>query len=422
MPFQALHAASPARVRRVLAMIAAGLGVLTVVGLVVFWPRGAAPDLRPAGVTVHYVDATVVTVEPGTCGSVDSEAPQDCQEVTARITSGEHKGETATFEIPISQFNAPTLKVGDKVVLLENPGAAAEFRYSFADYQRGVPLLGLFVLFAVVVIAFGRWQGVRALAGLIASLAAVLVFLLPSLLRGNPALPVAIIAAFLVAYIALYLADGVNANTTVALLGTLASLVVTAGLAAIFVELCRFTGLADEAAQTLRVTAEAVDPRGLLVAGSVIGALGVLDDVTVTQVSAVAELRHADPTLGRRELYRSAVRIGQDHVASTVNTLVLAYVGASLPLTLLFLQGGAPWGRVAAQEVVAVEIVRTLVGSIGLVLSVPFTTALAALAMADPPMTDASGSAVPAPEVPVEADVSSGAPTWDDFSPETKPW
>ena len=403
-------------------MTAVALGVLTGVGLVVFWPRGTAPDLRPAGITVQYVDATVRTVEPSTCGSVDSEAPQNCQEVTARVTSGEHKGDTATFQIPISQFNAPTLKVGDKVVLLENPGAAAEFRYSFADYQRGIPLLGLFLLFAVVVIAFGRWQGVRALAGLIASLAAVLVFLLPSLLRGNPALPVAVVASFLVAYIALYLAHGVNANTTVALLGTLASLVVTAALAAIFVELCRFTGLSDEAAQVLRVTAEAVDPRGLLVAGAVIGALGVLDDVTVTQVSAVAELRHADPTLGRRELYHSAVRIGQDHVASTVNTLVLAYVGASLPLTLLFLQGGAPWGRVAAQEVVAVEIVRTLVGSIGLVLSVPFTTALAALAMADPPVTAAPGPGAPLPELPVEADESIEIPAWDDFSPEIKPW
>ena len=374
---------SAARVRWRLAVIALALGVLTLVGLVALWPRGAAPDLRPTGVTVHYVDATVVSSEPSTCG-LDQEAPQNCQKVTAHVTSGAHKGDTAVFEIPTSQFNAPDLGAGDKIVLLENPGADPQFRYAFADFQRSVPLVALFVLFAIVVIAFGRWQGVRALAGLVASLAAILIFLLPSLLRGNPALPVALVGSFLIAYIALYLAHGVSPNTTVALLGTLAALVVTAGLAAVFVNLSHMTGLSDEAAQVLRVTAEGVDPRGLLIAGAVIGALGVLDDVTVTQVSAVAELKEANPRLDRRGLYTAAVRIGQDHVASTVNTLVLAYVGASLPLTLLFLQGGASWGRIAAQEVVAVEIVRTLVGSIGLVLSVPFTTALAALAIAEP--------------------------------------
>ena len=415
---------SAVQVRRRLAVIALALGVLTLVGLIVLWPRGAAPNLRPTGVTVDYVDATVVSSEPSTCG-LAQEAPQDCQKVTAHVTSGAHKGDTAVFEIPTSQFNAPTLHAGDKVVLLENPGADPQFRYSFSDFQRSTPLVALFVLFAIVVIAFGRWQGLRALAGLVASLAAILIFLLPSLLRGNPALPVAIVASFLIAYIALYLAHGVNPNTTVALLGTLAALIVTAGLAALFVNLSRMTGLSDEAAQILRVTAEGVDPRGLLIAGSVIGALGVLDDVTITQVSAVAELKDANPSLERRALYTAAVRIGQDHVASTVNTLVLAYVGASLPLTLLFLQGGAPWGRIAAQEVVAVEIVRTLVGSIGLVLSVPFTTALAALAIAEPTShVETLPDEMPAEAVPaaLTLEPDEGGPSWDDFAPEDKDW
>ena len=216
---------SAVQVRRRLAVIALALGVLTLVGLIVLWPRGAAPNLRPTGVTVDYVDATVVSSEPSTCG-LAQEAPQDCQKVTAHVTSGADKGDTAVFEIPTSQFNAPTLHAGDKVVLLENPGADPQFRYSFSDFQRSTPLVAAsFVLFAIVVIAFGRWQGLRALAGLVASLAAILIFLLPSLLRGNPALPVVIVScSFLIAYIALYLADGVNPNTTVALLGTLAVL------------------------------------------------------------------------------------------------------------------------------------------------------------------------------------------------------
>jgi len=415
---------SARQVRRLLAVIALALGVITAVGLVVLWPRGTAPDLRPAGIAIDYVDATVVSSEPSTCGLLDAEAPQDCQKVTARITSGADKGTDAVFEIPSSEFNAPDLGHGDKIVLLDNSSAAPEFRYTFADFQRTVPLLGLFVLFAIVVIAFGRWQGVRALAGLFASLAAVLVFMLPSLLRGNPALPVALVASFLIAYIALYLAHGVNPNTTVALLGTLAALVVTAGLAALFVGLARMTGLSDEASQVLRVTAEGVDPKGLLIAGAVIGALGVLDDVTVTQVSAVSELKEANPRLNRRGLYRSAVRIGQDHVASTVNTLVLAYVGASLPLTLLFLQGGASWGRIAAQEVVAVEIVRTLVGSIGLVLAVPFTTALAVLAVAEPTArVKRTPDDIPPHHEPEPILVKQDAgPSWDDFRPEAKDW
>ncbi len=143
----------------------------------------------------------------------------------------------------------------------------------------------------------------------------------------------------------------------------------------------------------------------------------MLDDVTVTQVSAVAELKATNPRLDAATFYRSAVRIGQDHVASTVNTLVLAYVGASLPLTLLFLQGGESWGRIAATEIVAVEIVRTLVGSIGLVLSVPFTTALAALAIAEP-------APRPAPTLVahVEPSTVTATPSWDDFGPEAKEW
>jgi uncharacterized membrane protein len=141
------------------------------------------------------------------------------------------------------------------------------------------------------------------------------------------------------------------------------------------------TGLADNSAQVLRVTASALDLRGLLVAGIVVGALGVLDDVTVSQVSIVAALRRANPGLGSRLLYREAMSVGRDHVASTVNTLVLAYAGASLPLLLFFTQGDQPVERLLTSELIAVEIVRMLVGSIGLVASVPITTALAALVM-----------------------------------------
>ena len=163
-----------------------------------------------------------------------------------------------------------------------------------------------------------------------------------------------------------------------ALAGTLLSLALTSALAFGVAAATQLSGLADDRARTLRVTAEALDLRGLLVAGIVVGALGVLDDVTVSQVSLVNALRRANPGLPPRVLYREALQVGRDHVASTVNTLVLAYAGASLPLLLFFAQGNQPVGRLLTSEVVAVEVVRMLVGSIGLVASVPITTALAA--------------------------------------------
>jgi uncharacterized membrane protein len=180
-------------------------------------------------------------------------------------------------------------------------------------------------------------------------------------------------------FVALYLAHGFSVRTSTAVLGTLASLLLTVLLGWAFSGATQLSGLSSEEANFLQGAFGGVDPRGLLLAGVVIGALGVLDDVTVTQASAVWELRAANPAYGVWELYRAAVRIGRDHIASTVNTLVLAYAGASLPLLLLFTISGTRLTDVLTSDVIATEVVRTLVGSIGLVASVPVTTGLAAL-------------------------------------------
>jgi uncharacterized membrane protein len=174
------------------------------------------------------------------------------------------------------------------------------------------------------------------------------------------------------------MSHGLTVTTTTAVLGTLASLAITGALALLFVELAKFTGLASEEAAVLQISADEINLSGLLLGGVIIGALGVLDDVTVTQAAAVWEIRRANPTYGSRALYRSALRIGRDHIASTVNTLVLAYAGASLPLLILLVQSNRGLGEALTGEILAEEIVRTLVGSIGLVASVPITTALAA--------------------------------------------
>jgi uncharacterized membrane protein len=350
-----------------------------VLGLVTYWPRGDAPELPPQPNT--YVDATVTGIDTQTCDDLEVGATTSCQVASARLTSGPDDGDEIEFQVRSTEFNVPELHEGDEVVLLDVATSPPEFRYSFSDFRRGTPLQLLVVAFGLVVILFGRFQGLRALLGLVASGAVLVAFVVPALLRDSPALPVALTGAAAIAFIALYLAHGLRVGTTVALAGTLVALAVTSVLAVLVVSATHLTGLADDNALVLRVTAEALDLRGLLVAGIVVGALGVLDDVTVSQVSIVATLRQANPGLTWRLLYREAMSVGRDHVASTVNTLVLAYAGASLPLLLFFAQGDQPVNRLLTGELIAVVIVRMLVGSIGLVASVPITTALAALVM-----------------------------------------
>lgn len=365
---------------RTVTLLGALVGLIvaaTLIGLVVLWPSGAAPDLSSTTDGIEFVEATVTAVAVIPCSDPSEGLPTECQSVEVDLTSGPTDGDPASFLSSLVDFSAPRFAAGDKVVLAFNGLAPTEFRYSFVEFQREVPLLLIGLGFVAVVIGFGRWKGVRALVGLAVSLAVILGFLLPSLLRNNNPIAVALVTVSAVAFAALYLTHGVSVPTTVALLGTLAAVGVTTVLAWVATSAAHLSGISDQSFQVLRVTAEAVEPQGILIAGIVVGVLGVLDDVTVTQVSAVSELRRADPTLSPQELYRSAIRIGRDHVASAVNTLVLAYVGASLALMVFFLQEGRSLAQVVSREIVAIEIVRMLVGSIGLILSVPLTTALA---------------------------------------------
>jgi len=354
------------------------VAALTVLGLIAMWPRGDAPDLGDLPPRT-YVNGSITGVEDGTCPGL--EVSQDaCVLYTANLSSGPEKGDVIEFQVLPTDVEVPELHQGDKVVLLDfEDSPDPQFRYQFYDYQRSTPLLWLLVAFAVAVIAFGRLQGLRALVGLALSLGVLVLFVVPALLRDSPAVLVALVGTVAVAYIAIYLAHGVNISSTIAVAGSLVALAFTSLLALVVAASAQLSGLASQEAQTLRFTAEALDLRGLLIAGIVVGALGVLDDVTVSQVSTVAALRRARPDLGARALYTEATRVGRDHVASTVNTLVLAYAGASLPLLLFFAQGDIPVVRIITGELVAVEVVRMLVGSIGLVLSVPVTTGLAAL-------------------------------------------
>jgi len=291
------------------------------------------------------------------------------------MDDGPYAGEFGTIE----QGASSPLGVGDGVIVVAYESADGEIQFSFQDYRRGWPMLILLVIFVGAVLALGRWRGIGALAGLGFSLLVITGFTLPAILDGTDAVTVALVTASLIAFAALFLAHGFELATAVALLSTFGSLVITAVLARIFVGLTSLTGLTDDSSVLLGGLDNSIDPRGILLAGIVIGALGVLDDVTVTQVSAVWELKRARPEMTTAEIMRPALRIGRDHISSTVNTLFLAYAGAALPLLLLFTEAGQGITGVLTREVVATEIVRALVGSVGLVASVPLSTWLAAV-------------------------------------------
>jgi uncharacterized membrane protein len=370
---------APPRARQLLTAALVPVVALTIAGLVVLWPEGERGGAaRSLGFDTQLVNGTVADVEEVPCGGT---APEDgilCRSHQVRLTGGPDAGETISLEIPEGPSSV-ALREGDDIVLARTPDAPPELAYQFADYQRRSPLAALAVLFAVSVVLLGRWRGLRALAGLALSLLVLVGFVLPSILDGNNALAVAVVGASAIMLAALYLAHGFTARTSTAVLGTLASLGLTGVLALVFVAATRLTGLSSEEAVFLQLSAGQINLQGLILGGIIIGTLGVLDDVTVTQVSAVWELHLANPAFGVRELYRAAVRIGRDHIASTVNTLVLAYAGASLPLLILFVEVDRGLADVLTGEVVAIEVVRTLVGSIGLVASVPITTILAAV-------------------------------------------
>ena len=351
------------------------LVLATVVGLVVLWP-GDTPVPDPLNASTELVDGTVIEVSPAPCPGV-AEDGLTCEEATIELHGGPRPGSVVGIEVPVGAAS-PEVNRGDKVVLGYTPDAPPQAQYYLADFQRDRPLLLLGLLFAVAVVALGRFRGLRALVALAASLLILVKFVLPSILEGHSPVLVSVVGAAAVMLVVLYATDGVNVRASVAALGTMASLALIVLLSAIFVAATHLTGLASEEATYLRAVAEQINLEGLLLGGIVIGSLGVLDDMTVTQVSAVWELHLANPTLGARRLYRAAERIGRDHIASTVNTLVLAYAGASMPLLILFTQTEIGLGRVVTGELVATEIVRTLVGSVGLVASVPITTGLAA--------------------------------------------
>jgi uncharacterized membrane protein len=360
-----------------LSRIAVGLAIAAGVGLVLLGPTGKGrPEASGLSTFEGVYTATVERLERGPCAGAEGVAVR-CLSILLLLEEGPGQDTTTALELPADTARAASLGIGDRVLLGHQPQVEG-FEYVFVDRDRRFSLLLLAALFAGAVITLGRWRGVTALVGLAATIAVLFLFVVPAILEGRDPLAVSLVGAVAMAFAALYLSHGFGIRTTVALVGTIGGLLIAAILAVVFMEVAQITGLASEEALVLAAVGTDLDLRGLILGGMMIGALGAIDDMTVTQVSAVWELRKADARVSPSRLTRMGMRIGRDHVASTVNTLVLAYAGASMPLLILFVLSDQGAGTVANGEIVATEIVRTLVGSIGLVASGPIATVLAA--------------------------------------------
>ncbi|MGB8202637.1 MAG: YibE/F family protein, partial [Pseudonocardiaceae bacterium] len=329
------------------------------------------------------VQGTVLaaTSAPCTSGSpgVSPGQAKKCISLSVLLTDGDSPGVTIQQVLP-DEPSTPRFTVSDHVVLTYTGGNPSDAgSYQIQDFQRSTSMVWLVALFAVAVLLLGRWRGLASLVALGFSFLVLVVYLFPAILTGGNPVIIGVLAASVIMFGVLYLTHGVSAQTSSAVLGTVLSLALIGVLGTAFAAATQLTGLDEDTANLIRVLGHGVDARGLLLAGMIIGALGVLDDVTVTQTSAVWELRRANPALSARALYTAALRIGRDHISSAVNTLALAYAGAALPVLLALAMSGQSFGTLVTAQNVAQEAVRTLVGGIGLVAAVPITTAIAAV-------------------------------------------
>ncbi len=363
--------------------IAGGLLVAALLALLAAIVRRGAPGVPggelAAGESEILRAQVVAVLEEGTITQGEIEQPY--QRLRLRFTGGTLDGQEVEVEHGLLGLTNQSrmFRAGDRVVVEHSRTPEGEERFFLTDYVRTGPLLWLALLFAAATLLLSGWQGVRSLAGMGVSLIVLIAFIVPQILAGHNPVVITLIGSVVMMGISLYLVYGWRAKTHVAVVGLFLSLILTGLLATWFVGWARLSGFGAEEAGFLQVAGARLDLQGLLLAGILIGALGALDDVAINQASAIFELNRANPRLGWTALFRHGMVIGRDHIAAMVNTLLLAYAGVALPLLLLLSVYAEPLGTTLNREIIAEEIVRTLVGSLGLLAGVPLTTLIAAL-------------------------------------------
>ena len=386
----------PDRTTALLAAILVPIALATLVGLLVLWPGGTVHETGVVAVDAEYPTARVTGATSESCTGEnedrrpDGEIPDSvtCTLVTAQISTSEAVGQEVEVWAPATVRTAD-VPVGTSLVLVRYLETETEPEiWAWYDYSRTVPLGVLAAAFSAVVMAVAGIRGLRALVGLALAFVVIATFMLPALLEGRDALAVGLVGSSAIMFVVLYLAHGFSRRTTTALLGTFAGLGVTALLGVIAAKAAHLTGIATEESYRLAMLTGQLDGtalRGLFLCGVVLAGLGVLNDVTITQAAAVWEIRSADPQASRRALFTRGMRIGRDHIASTVYTIAFAYAGAALPVLLLLEVYRLPLFQTISSGEFAEEIARTLVGSIGLVLAIPLTTLIAAVVVTAAP-------------------------------------
>ncbi len=390
----------------ILAAILIPLTLLTLAAMAFMWPSGskegitlASPYAAAPGVTFDTGKIQRVVVgscsdaqagggaaaQQGTSGSGTApQPPNEGSQCTFAYTEPDKGGNPVKVVINPDIAKSHGVKPGDDIRYLnlskvqgaEGQGAPA---YVFVDFVRTLPIIFLAVLYAVVVIAVARWRGLRALIGLVGAYVVLVSFMLPGLVEGKPPLLLALVGSTVIMIGVLYFAHGFSARTSTALLGTMFGLAITALLAAWATDAANLAGVGSHDAATLTNISNNISISGIILCGLIISGLGVLNDVTITQSSAVWELWELAPETSARQLFTSAMRIGRDHIASTVYTIAFAYAGAALPVLILVMLYERPLGDALTSAELSEEVIRTLVGSVGLVLAVPVTTLIAVL-------------------------------------------
>ncbi|MFT4265039.1 MAG: YibE/F family protein [Nocardioides sp.] len=424
--------------RIALLVLLAVVAVATLVGLRDLWPdRSAVAEATSraqfAAPGVTFPKARIVSITQG-CGTEDDveegglsdpetlAAAGSCDLATVRVLTGDSAGRLSKVELQ-GPMASSGLGPGDRIELMSVPGSAdtassavagpladseAQTLDSAFGIDRNGSLAVLVVVFVALVVVVARHRGLLALVALVFSGLMLVRFVLPALVAGGPGLPIALVGSSAIMYVVLYVAHGLSLRTSVALAGTLAGIAVTAAVTQYAVASTHLSGFSDEASGVLSAMAGDIDFRGLLTCAIIVAGLGVLNDVTITQASAVWELRAAAPDAPRRDVFARAMRIGRDHIASTIYTIVFAYAGAAMSVLLLLYLYDRPALELLTQEDIATEVVRTLCSAIGLVAAMPITTAIAAcLAVRARPAGPAVGGD---PDPPDAHD-----PVFDDF-------
>lgn len=358
--------------------------VATVIGLVVLWPDGEQPKELFAAPGVTFPEAEVVAVgdpcpviefDPAAPPEEMPELPAHCNELKVELDSGD----VVTVHPPPDALD-DVLQVGDAVKLIRIPAQEGQpVHHEYVGPVRNLPIGLMTALFVLVVAVVGRLRGLLALVGLVFAGLVIAKFVLPALLDGGSGVGIAVTGSAAIMFVVLYLAHGPSVRTSAALAGTLVGVGITAVLGVYAVNAARLSGMGDESGEFLRTYARDLDFQGMLTCAIIIAGLGILNDVTITQSSSVWELRSAGPELSRRELFTSGMRIGRDHIASTIYTIVFAYAGAALATLLLISVFDRGVLDLLTDEALGEEIMRTLASGIGLVLAMPATTAIAVL-------------------------------------------